>query len=135
MTVSTAQLGLFGQRRGGGFGRRCAIWTARISYRGPNRLDVTRKGGSIFGPSWPLLNLANAGGLRWPDYVCAYTAEMRMSWQRHRDQWLRLLRQSTVVLCCYCQNARRCHRTVLAELLIMAAGREGLGAMYCGETR
>ena len=31
------------------------VYTATLHYRGPDRLDVSRQGGSIFAPSWKLL--------------------------------------------------------------------------------
>jgi hypothetical protein len=116
-------------------GRACAIWTARISYGGPNRLDVTRKGGSMFGPSWPLLTAARGRRISWATYVDRYTAEMRRMYAKHRYLWAELLERPAVVLCCYCRDPKQCHRTVLAELLVRAGRKEGLPAMYCGETR
>ena len=109
------------------------IYTARISYGGPDRLDVTRKGGSIFGPSWDLLNAAKSGAISWERYVPLYHVEMRASWRQHEDDWLELLRRDRVVLCCYCTDPERCHRTILAGLLVKAGEHVGLPAEYLGE--
>ena len=47
------------------------VFTARVSYCGPSRLDITRKGndpdGVAFAPSWPLLNEAMAARHRAED--------------------------------------------------------------------
>ena len=53
----------------------------------------------------------------WEKYVPAYTQEMRNSYSRNRDAWNLLLARDRAVLCCYCVNPARCHRTLLAEIL------------------
>lgn len=117
------------------------VHTARISSRDPDRLDVTRmSGGEIgepFAPSWAILRPAIAARRAerdaatetarilavqraadaWVDYVPAYTAEMRQSYRMHRPAWDSLLARSRVVLCCYCIDPQRCHRTLLAGIL------------------
>lgn len=70
------------------------VRTARISYAGPDRLDITRKSADDFGlafaPSWKLLGpalqarAAGAGELdedAWRAYVDAYFDEMRASYR------------------------------------------------------
>jgi uncharacterized protein YeaO (DUF488 family) len=121
------------------------IYTARISCRDPDRLDVTRKGGSVFGPSWALLNAGRSGAISWDEYVRRYTEQMRWCWQRAvgeaedrhraevRQRWLALLRRDRVVLCCYCPKPDGCHRLVLAGLLVRAGEHVGLPAEYLGE--
>jgi uncharacterized protein YeaO (DUF488 family) len=121
------------------------IYTARISYSGPDRLDVTRAGGSIFGPSWDLLDAGRSGEIEWVTYVEIYMRQMRWCWQpgdnpaderrraEVRQRWLELLRRDRVVLCCYCVNPKRCHRTVLAGLLVKAGEHVGMPAEYLGE--
>lgn len=123
------------------------FYTARVSYGGPNRLDVSRKGadrhaqahggdpglGGPFAPSWALLGPAlkareAAGGMipaaAWRAYVEAYGEEMsRVS----AGDWSNLLTLSLATLVCYCGDPARCHRTVLAELLVRR------GAEYLGE--
>ena len=81
------------------------VWTARVSYRGADRLDITRKSGTaglFLAPSWGILrpaldargraftirnstggNLSLADRIEaeaWARYVPAYTAEMRVSY-------------------------------------------------------
>lgn len=108
------------------------VWTARVSYSGCDRVDVTRKGGSVFGPSWPLLreHLAiRRAGLEteatWEDYAAAYRAEMRALYRADPEP-LRALAGRGGTLVCYCAG-RRCHRFVLADILV------SLGAVYEGE--
>lgn len=114
------------------------VHTARVSYGGSDRLDVTRKGGNrlgiYFAPSWDLLSpyLAKrkAGTLTdhdWTAYVAAYTREMRESFLTSRRLWDAVLAMPEVTLVCYCTDPARCHRTVLAEILVK------LGATYAGE--
>lgn len=111
------------------------VHTARITYAGPDRLDVTRKSGDpTFAPSWgilrPMIDARRQGGnwtWLWPRYVEQYTAEMRQSYRANRAAWDALLARAEVTLCCYCTDALHCHRTVLAEIL----GK--LGAVVKGE--
>lgn len=73
-------------------------------------------------------------------YRPKYTEEMRVSWTRHRSAWDELLRRNHVVLVCYCpapagkpDSAIRCHRRILAELLVKAGQRVGRSVVDGGE--
>lgn len=117
------------------------VHTARISYGGADRLDVTRKSGTtVFAPTWRILNDALAArrraaaehrpeieGLAWEAYVPKYVDEMRESYREHRAAWNDLLARETVTLVCYCVDAERCHRRLLAGILVK------LGAVDMGE--
>lgn len=137
------------------------VHTARLSYCGPDRLDITRKSarpeGLPFAPSWAILGpmLKRRAWIRkdgevhtvsdrydgrpgshkppltedaeWAAYVAAYTVEMRASYRTHRPAWNALLARGEVTLVCYCTNPDRCHRRVLAGILVK------LGAGYVGE--
>jgi len=115
------------------------VWTARVSYRGSDRLDVSRKGGDpigvLFAPSWallrPFLEQRRAGipltDEGWQRYSDAYTAEMRVSHCCARDTWNEVLARDSVTLLCFCTSANQCHRTILASLFW------SLGANLCGE--
>lgn len=112
------------------------VYTARMGYRGPDRLDVTRLGDSPFAPSWGLLNpylkLRSLGRLtdeRWEEYRAGYIAEMRRSYLHHRPAWSALLGRRKATLLCFCPDPERCHRRVLAGLLVKA------GAVDRGERR
>lgn len=108
------------------------IWTARVTYSGADRVEVTAKAGSVFGPSWPLLNrfltLRRAGKeteQTWTEYQAAYLAEMRGAYRRNKSAFQDLAR-SNATLVCYCTGTH-CHRFLLAEILVK------LGATYHGE--
>ncbi len=116
------------------------VHTARISTRDPDRLDITRKSagpdGLIFAPSWDILGPAivamkiggRAAWEAWCDYVPAYREEMRASYKRNRDAWEKFLARRRVVLCCYCVDYCRCHRTLLGRFIMPRCG-----ATYAGE--
>lgn len=113
------------------------VYTARISTRDRDRLDVTWKGarssgakgghrgvGSVFAPKatilYPLLRARREGDLtdeEWARYEAAYTEQMRASYRDHRDAWDTVLSWPRVVLCCFCTDHERCHRTLLGKLL------------------
>lgn len=106
------------------------VYTARVTYAGADRLDVTRKSanrdGRAFAPSWdilkPALYLRREHGVaafeaHWPRYVLDYTREMRQSYREQRAAWDALLARESVTLLCYCTDPAHCHRTVLAEIL------------------
>jgi hypothetical protein len=107
------------------------LHTARITYSGSGRLDVTRKAGSIFAPSWPLVMAGKAKG--WAFYVPRYEAEMRRSYQRHKAEWLALLERERLVLCCYCARPEHCHRTLLAQMLVKVGQAQGIKVNFAGE--
>ena len=114
------------------------VYTSRVSYHGPDRLDITRMSappdGIAFAPSWlilrPMLQRRREDHVtetEWLAYAAAYTAEMRDSYRGHRARWDALLERDEVTLVCYCTDVTHCHRTVLAGILTK------LGATPCGE--
>lgn len=131
------------------------VFTARLTYVGPDRLDITRAGadayrkrtgltweGAAFAPSWEIMlplvrmrrELRGTGYLAheivapaWKLYVPAYTAEMRASYRRNRAAWDALLARDAVTLVCFCVDGTQCHRRILAEILAKC------GAVDCGE--
>lgn len=128
------------------------VWTARVSYGGADRLDITRSGadaarkagrvsaGEPWAPSWGILRPAldallsgdeTRAAEAWARYVPAFTAEMRASWTAKREAWERLLiAGGDVTLCCTCTRkgpALRCHRRLAAAMLVKC------GAVDCGE--
>lgn len=114
------------------------VYTSRVTYAGADRFDVTRKTGAKaghpFAPSWailrPALEARRAGReteATWETYSAAYSEEMRRSYRAHRRAWDDLLARPEVTLVCYCTDPARCHRTLLAAILVK------LGATYKGE--
>ena len=134
-----------------------AIYTAQLpnpkakiaGYRGPDALDVTRGSGGPYGghfaPSRPLLDEANkrkrkAYGVEaqlaavWAWYTPLFTEEMRASYRQSPAAWRALAsRTGEVTLCCYCGTAHRCHRLLLAGMLVAVARHLGLEVNYMGE--
>jgi len=121
---------------------RLAVFTSRLAYQGPDRLDVSRYGnhrdGVAFAPSLELLHgfksfkhthrLGTAAvRAAFAGYAERYRAEMALSRRTHAAAWDALLARERVVLCCYCFAPQLCHRGVLADLLV------ALGATYEGE--
>lgn len=134
------------------------VYSARVSYGGPDRLDVTRKSGSdglFLAPSWRLLapyqralealdrerkealSMADARALEdldadaarlWERYARGYAGEMRNSYRLERPAWDALLSRERVVFVCYCSDAARCHRAILRAEILPK-----LGALDCGE--
>jgi hypothetical protein len=125
-------------------------------YRGPNAFNVTRRGGGAaadpFAPSDALLDAGLAakraakkkgatGGateeerltLAFALYRELYLVEMRDSYHRHHAAWRALLGRGRVVLLCYCGTAHRCHRRLLAELLVLVGKRLGVEVVDGGE--
>jgi len=125
------------------------VHTARVSYGGADRLDITAKSATVgraFAPRWPLVRWGldmmerarkkraqgEAGADAFAEwafnlYSMRYTAQMRLSRDEHPQPWTDLLARQHVVLVCYCTDPNRCHRRVLAHIL------EGLGAVDAGE--
>lgn len=126
------------------------VHTGRVSYAGPDRLDVTAKSappeGKAFAPSWKLVSwglkmraqAAKKRAMResnadefwewsWKIYSMRYKERLRISYRQNRRAWDRLLGRERVVLVCYCTDATYCHRRVLADVL------EKLGAYNAGE--
>ena len=115
------------------------VQSARIDYRAPDRLDITRKSGTdglFLAPSWkilrPALDAMRAGRTEdaWSAYVPAYVAEMKASYRAHHAAWAALLARDRVVLCCYCTDPDHCHRAILRARILPA-----LGAVDEGEVR
>jgi uncharacterized protein YeaO (DUF488 family) len=112
------------------------VWTARISTKDPDAVDVTRKTGNpVFAPSWKILKpiLAHrrigqeVSNEEWKEYARRYFEEMRVSSRENPVAWKELMARERVVLTCYCVEPTRCHRTLLGRLL------EKLGAKFAGE--
>lgn len=117
------------------------VHTARIWYRGDDRLDCTRATGiglgQKFAPSRRLLDWYKDASKRavlrhdidaarqaWDEYEVRYTDEIMTV---PISDWSRLLGLDSATLVCYCPAATRCHRRLLAVAL---ASR---GAEYRGE--
>lgn len=120
---------------------RLRFHTARVSYGGPGRIQITAAGddefGKNFAPTWKLVNwgksmLAHASteaAKEWAfkAYAERYRMQMLLRFKSHRSAWDELLMREEAVLCCFCNHHAHCHRYLLAEFL------QKLGATYLGE--
>jgi hypothetical protein len=128
------------------------VWTARLGTRDPDWLDVTRAqktnetgGGHLgiglsFAPSLALLKhylkirhedpelARELTDEQWAAYSQSYLIEMRESYIRRRQTWLKLLERPRVVLCCFCTHPVQCHRYIFGGQILPK-----LGADYRGE--
>ncbi len=99
------------------------VLTSSLGCTDEDAVNVT---GSVFAPSWGA-DPAPTDQAAWALYKARYTAEMRQSYVQHSEAWQALLARARAVLCCVCHNTSRCHRTLLAGMLIKC------GAVYLGE--
>jgi len=137
------------------------VATSHFLYRGPDRLDISRMTanaeGVVFAPSWRLiqdvlpqlrtlkrtLEMPNLSPIDkaafegqeqsvWNMYAERYTEEMRKSYAEHRRQWDALLAKERVVLTCMCSDRGRCHRGILAGVLVKLGAEDGGEVEYAG---
>jgi uncharacterized protein YeaO (DUF488 family) len=107
------------------------IYTARIGHKG---LDITVKSGDkTFAPSWNIVMDLKNGNITWEQYKEKYTQMMRKSYKQNTKRWLELINKDELTLICYCTDPNRCHRTLLADMLVKVAKRHGVTATYLGE--
>lgn len=117
------------------------IYTARMGYRGDDRLDITSRTQDLLGkplaPPWslvePMIALRRANRLteaKWREYLVQYRRVLRASYRVNRAAWEALLLLPEVTLLCFCADPQRCHRVPAAELLVLASNRR---AQYLGE--
>ena len=92
-------------------------------YRADNWYDVWLP---ELSPSAPLVKLALAaeGEREWAAFVRRYRAEMKAPERARLIELLAALsRETDFSVGCYCEDERRCHRSVLRELLREAGAR------------
>lgn len=115
------------------------IFTAAYTYRGADRLDITRAGndrrrtiGNVLAPSgailWPALREMKLDReAAFTRYRELYLAELHARWRRPAE-WTQFLRLEQVTMVCFCAEPAFCHRTLAAGFLV------GVGAgSYEGE--
>lgn len=96
------------------------IYTAQYRYGGPDRYDITVKGGvaKAFSPSWDMVMGYKNGTVSEEEYVARYTLMMATSRLNHSKEWEELLAMDEVTLVCFCANGSFCHRHILADILV-----------------
>lgn len=104
------------------------VWTAHCDYKGADRLNITVKSGDkIFAPEWNMVMQHKQRKISDEEYIKRYVNLMRKSLRENPQKWEDLIRRERVVLTCYCQEGKFCHRVLLAKML------EKSGAKYMGE--
>ncbi len=101
------------------------IGTVRRPPRGVPRTDFARRDFydvwlPALAPSEPLVRqaLASTDELSWKSFVRHYRAEMKRPDAAHLlDMLAALSHQTNCAVGCYCEDERRCHRSMLRELL------------------
>ncbi len=74
-------------------------------------------------PSRALLHEFKHEGLSWEDYVPRYFDEMsRPEAMTEIVRFAKLAESRTITLICICEDEQRCHRSLLRQLIIEAAG-------------
>ena len=122
----------------------CQITSARINYRGregEHVLDTTVKSARgiarTFAPTWEMVMGHKQHRILWSEYTEAYYALMRKRFQVNEEHFKELLYADRIVLCCYCpdtsRNIRRCHRYLLADILMKLGPRYSIDAVQLGE--
>lgn len=97
-------------------------------------LDTTVKSGSaVFAPTWHMVIGYKQGRLTDEKYIEHYTQLMRSSYDKNREEWLRVCHLSHVALGCYCPSDHFCHRFLLKDLLLAVCQHHGLPFTYRGE--
>jgi uncharacterized protein YeaO (DUF488 family) len=105
------------------------LGTVRRPPRGVKKSDFAKKNYydvwlPDLAPSAQLVSWALSEGwtdARWKRYRREYMKEMKSSTQLRLIELLAALsHQSNFAVGCYCQNEERCHRSLLAELLVGA---------------
>lgn len=71
--------------------------------------------------------------ITWDEYKKQYADMMGISMEIYEEAWLDLLRGDEATLVCYCTTPRRCHRTLLAEMLVAFGEKHGIDVRYVGE--
>lgn len=107
------------------------LYTSRIGNKG---LDITVKSGdSTFSPSWDIVMDLKNGNISWEQYKDKYTQMMRKSYKENNNRWLEVLNKDELTLLCYCTDFNRCHRSLLAKMLVKVAKTKGMKVDYLGE--
>lgn len=112
------------------------IYTARVSYSGADRIDITRHAGHCMAPSGMLLSktlhAVATGEPRvqvFARYEPAYLEEMREGWRLGPVRAFIESLPSEVTLVCFCPDPRYCHRRLAAEIITKARAE----SLYLGE--
>lgn len=118
--------------------------TVRDSGAGIVFIDTTVKSAlpewRPLAPTWELVMGSKRGLITWEQYTEGYLAKLRQEYAKDKSPFVEavnLAAQSSICLCCYCSRekaqAGRCHRVLLAEVLVKVARSMGITLLYSGE--
>ena len=95
------------------------LYTSTLKYKGPSKVDVTVKRGSLWmAPSWEMVFDLKRGRIDVVEYTRRYLTKIKDSYNTERVLWDNLLKKELVVLCCFCKTGSFCHRHLLAKFLM-----------------
>ncbi len=118
LRVHTAQAGSPRQR-----GEGLRIGAVRFLPRGVSKRDYARKNYfdvwlPSLAPSRPLLSRFLKSGMLVATFFRQYRKEMESTEPRQVIKLLaEIAKRTPIAICCYCEDERRCHRSVLIELI------------------
>ncbi len=118
--------------------KKIVIATARVSYKGADRLDITLRSalpeGRCLAPDdWNMVNGVKDGTISWEDYSTYYRT---LIWERYMADptpFLYILLRPSMTLCCYCTDHEQCHRTLAAAALKWMAEQHSVEVELAGE--
>jgi uncharacterized protein YeaO (DUF488 family) len=102
------------------------LGTVRRPPRGVKKSDYARRN---YYDAWlpelaPSAALIKQAGKGWPRFARSYRAEMRApAAQRLLELLARLSQHGDFSVGCYCEDEKRCHRSILRQLLIEKGGK------------
>ena len=103
------------------------IYTSTIRYSGDDRLDITVKGHSPFGPAWGMVMGIKNGTMTEEEYTEQYYSMIRRLYTSNKGLFRTICGKETITFCCYCKSGTFCHRYLLASIFTT------LGCTYEGE--
>ena len=121
------------------------IWTARVDYTAAQDheivLNTTAKSaeglGKVFAPTWEMVMARKNELITWEQYTERYLNLMRERYRKNANRFAEACNAGEITLLCYCSNGlsngKKCHRYLLADLLVKVAQSLEIDAKYMGE--
>ncbi len=117
------------------------FFTGRVQYHRDYKkrklifVDTTVKSGNpVFAPTWDIVLGVKQSRITEETYTQQYKHLMSMSYITNKDAWLELFYyERPVVLCCYCEDGKFCHRHLLIKYVAQVAKLNSLPFHFLGE--